>query len=228
MKIHDVKQNSPEWLALRLGVVTASEMDALVTPLWKLRTGEGVETFLYRKVCEKAIGWMPEQFGGYFVDNGHMAEKVALPWYNFTFNAEARTVGFVTSDDGKIGCSPDALIGDEGGMEIKYPAPPTHLKYLMKNEVPPEYRAQVHFSMLVTGRPWWKFVSFSTQLDPLVVHVDRDEKIQAVLREAVDAFFERFDPIYTKIKGTKDADNAAFKAAYEEKIRAWEAGGPIP
>lgn len=202
----------------RLGVVTASEVDQLVTPLWKPREGKGVETYLYRKLAEKLVGYIPDFAGTQAMDLGSMAEKLALPWFNGMYDVNARQVGFCVSDDGRIGCSPDALIGDDSGLEIKFPTPPMHLKYLVRGEVPEEYLPQCHFAMLVTGRPTWNFMSFSTQFDPLILPVKRDEAIQQKLRVALDGFFAQFDPLYARFKGAVEADNATKAAEYEVTI----------
>lgn len=214
MKIIQCAQHSTEWSQARLGVVTASEVDALLTPLFKLRDGSGVETYLHRKICEKFLLWSPDTGGTWEMGQGNVIETIALPWYAFQYDVNPQKVGLCLSDDGKTGASPDALIGDDDGLEVKAPQPPTHLKYLLKNEVPPEYRAQVHFSMFVTGRPKWTFVSFSRHFPSLVVHVERDERIQSAIREAVDLFYSKFDPIYTKLCQARDAENALKNAEY--------------
>lgn len=217
MKIIDCAQRSTEWSQARLGVVTASEVDALVTPLWKARSGEGVETYLYRKLSEKLLGWSPADLSGggsWAMEQGNVVETIARPWYAFEYNCDVQTPGFILSDDGRIGCSPDGLVGKDCGLEIKAPQPPTHLKYLIANEVPKDYLAQVHFSMLVTGFPRWMFVSYSRQFPPLVIEVKRDEAIQAVLRAALAKFFDAFDVIHAKVKVWSDAENAAKTAAY--------------
>ena len=56
MKIHNVQQGSVDWSILRAGKVTASELDALVSPLGKVRTGEGPKTYLHKKVAEAWLG----------------------------------------------------------------------------------------------------------------------------------------------------------------------------
>jgi hypothetical protein len=222
MKIIDCKQGSTEWSQARLGVVTASEGDALISPLWTIRKGEGVETYVCRKLCEKFLGWAPDTGGTWEMDQGNLIETIALPWFAFTHDVEPRRVGFCLSDDGRTGCSPDALIGDDCGLELKAPQPPTHLKYLLRDEVPPEYRAQVHFSMFVTGRPKWIFCSFSRQLPALVVHVQRDEGVQAAIHEAVAGFYAKFDPAYAKLCAARDAENALRKSEYEKANPARE------
>jgi hypothetical protein len=200
MKLLDLKQGSAEWLSARLGVVTASEIDALVTPLFATRKGEGVESYLCRKVCEKTLGWQADDAGSYAVEQGQIIETVCIPWYEFTYDVKVQRVGFCVGDDPRIGCSPDGFIGDDEGIEIKSPQPPNHLKYLLRGVVPPDYLAQVHFSMLVTGRKAWTFVSFSRQFEPLVIRIKRDEEIQTKLRNALDPFLVKYDELCSKFK----------------------------
>ena len=220
MKTLDLKQGTPEWLAARRGVVTASEADALLTPLFKARTGEGVETYLYRKLAEKLLGWSPEDlrpgggFSSFAMEQGNVVETIARPWFAFQYNCEVKAVGFCLSDDGRVGCSPDGLIGDDCGLELKAPQPPTHLRYLIANELPPEYAVQVHFSMFATGRPRWMFASYSRQFDPLVIEVKRDGAIQAKIAAAVAAFYEKFDALYAKFKSQQDVEHERKTAEY--------------
>lgn len=215
MKVFDCKQGSTEWTILRSGVVTASEVDALVSPTFKIRTGEGPETYLYRKLCERALGWVPPDVATFSMDQGMFMETVAVPWYEFTYDVQVTRVGFCLSDCGRYGCSPDGLIGEDSGLEIKAPQVPQHLRYLFKNELPADYRTQVHFSMLVTNRPTWKFLSFSRHIKSLVVTVERDDKIDATLKQALSEFFERFDECAAKL--TQIADGLAPVLSPEQK-----------
>ncbi len=215
MKIHEVKQGSPEWLALRLGVVTASEIDALVSPTWKVRTGEGPTNYLYKKVCEKFMGFTMDTGSSWHMDAGSIMEHEALPWFEFDQDVKVDRVGFITSDTGEIGCSPDGLIGEDGGIELKCPSPPVHLKYLMENNLPAEYRAQVNFSMYVTHRKWWKFVSYSRQMPPMIATVPRDEVVMAVFDKVLSDFLPEFKAVLAKVRALKSADNAAKQAEYD-------------
>jgi hypothetical protein len=223
VKIHDVKQGSGEWKTLRLGIPTASEFDAIVTPEFKPRTGQTPETYLYQKLCERLLGFSPD-INAFAIDQGAILETEAKPYFQMTFNTEVRTVGFCTSDDGLFGCSPDGLIGDDGGLEIKCPQPHTHLRYLVEGVLPKDYAPQVHGSMFVTGRRWWKFMSYSRQFDPLIIHVDRDELIQAKLRDALMPFRARFDALYNTIKAGRDAQIARENADYQAKITKGDLG----
>ncbi len=219
----DIKQGSTEWLSIRRGVVTASEADEIISPTWKIRTGDAVEKYLFKKLAEKLLGWSAADltpgggFSNFAMEQGHVVETIARPWFAFQYDCDIQTPAFCLSDDSRVGCSPDGLIGDDCGLEIKAPQPPTHLRYLVANVLPPEYAQQVHFSMFVTGRARWKFVSYSRQFDPLVIEVKRDEEIQSKIAAAVCAFYERFDVIHAKFKGQQDAENARKTAEYYAK-----------
>ncbi len=192
MKIIECEQNTTAWEMARLGRVTASEIDALISPTGKIRTGKGVETYLYKKVCEKLLNYSPDFGGTFATDQGALIEKIAIPYYDFTYDTQIKRVGFCESDDGFTGCSPDGLIGEDGGIEIKCFQPAHSLRCLMENAIPDEYLMQIHFSMYVTGRPWWKFLSFSRQFPNLVLTVERDEKIQDTIRAAIHIFRQDF------------------------------------
>jgi Na+/alanine symporter len=56
MKIHEAGQGSVEWMQARSGIPTASEFDALVTPKWKVKTGDGPKTYLAKKLAEWWLG----------------------------------------------------------------------------------------------------------------------------------------------------------------------------
>src|SRR5208282_4714782 len=91
------------------------------------------------------------------------------------------------------GASPDGLIGDDLGIEIKCPNASTHVKYLLAGKVPDDYIVQVHFSMFVTGFPRWIFMSYRRAMPPLILTVERDERIQGQIEEAVESFKSRMD-----------------------------------
>lgn len=217
MKTLDCKQGSPEWVKARLGIVTASEMDALVSPIGKIRSGQGVETYLCRKICEKLFGTPVGGGGSFATEQGSILELEARPWYSFDLNIDVQTPGFCLSDDGRVGCSPDGLVGDDGGLEIKCFQPEHSLAVLMKNEVPDEYVIQIQTSLFVTKRKWWDFLSYSRQFPAVVIRVQPNPTIQESIARATKAFNERFDEMLAKIDSLKASENAIKNAAYYAK-----------
>jgi hypothetical protein len=189
----DCKQGSTEWFLARCGLPTASEFHNLITPEGKARTGEMPRTYLLKKVAERVMGYPAQSFGGGEMEQGSLLESEAVPFYEFTFGEQIQRVGFCTTDDGRIGCSPDGLLGTDGGIEIKCPQPHTHVGYLIAGVVPKEYVAQVQGSLFVTGRAWWTFLSYSRFFPPLIVRVEPDPAFQAALGAALKTFLTDFD-----------------------------------
>lgn len=188
MKIHPAAPNSLEWLLARAGVVTASEFDQVVTPEFKPRTGEMVRSYLARKVAEKWLGSPLSGYQSIDMEIGQVLEERAIPFYELETGQTITRVGLVTNNEGTIGCSPDGLIGEHSGIEIKAPRPETHVKYLLNGVLPKEYAPQVHGGMFVTGRPEWVFMSFCRGFPPFILTVERNTEIQQALDDAIGDF----------------------------------------
>lgn len=205
MKKHDVEQGTAEWLKMRAGIPTASEFDAIITPLWKPRTGEGVESYLAKKLAERWLGAPLPSFGGGALEQGKIREEEAIPFFELDQGLTVERVGFVTTDDGRAGCSPDGMlrygIVGEIGIEIKCPEAHTHVGYLLRGELPKDYAAQVHGSMWVTGAAYWRFMSYRRGFPALLITVPRNEEICDAIGRAVDAFNMRLDKAFDLLDG---------------------------
>jgi exodeoxyribonuclease (lambda-induced) len=134
-----------------------------------------------------------------------MREMDAFNWYSLEYDEDLRRVGFCLADDGRSGCSPDALIGEEGGCEIKCPQTVNHLKWLLEGGLPKEHAPQVYFSLWVTRRSWWRFISYHSRFPKLVVTVRPDEKIEKQIEGALAGFYLAFDQAWEKLTQLKNA-----------------------
>jgi len=191
VKIHDCEQGTLEWTKLHFGIPTASGLDNLITPEFELRKGETPKTYIYKKVAEKIQGrpLIDLSASSFMLEQGMIVEEEARPWYALEYDKHIRQVGFITTDDGRFGCSPDGLIeGEECGLEIKSPAAHTHVKYLVNGVLPKEYVAQVFGSMYVTGFKKWIFVSYRRGFPALVLEIYRDQKAMDAIAHAIDVF----------------------------------------
>lgn len=213
MKKLKVEQHSLDWLNARCGLVTASEAIELVSPTFEIRKGQMPETLLNRKLAELRLGPLPD-YMTINMEYGNILEDNAIPAYEWDYGERVERVGLITTDDGRCGCSPDGLLGDDGGIEIKCPKAETHVGYLRAGEPPKDYLPQIHFSMFVTGRAWWKFYSYHRRM-PAVLHtVRRDEKIQKIMADALGLFFQKYD--------------AALKTLAEKSGDLWKTEPPKP
>jgi len=194
-KVFNFEQGSVSWFEARLGKPTASEFHRIMDTGFNYRKGEMPYTFLCEKVAEKWRGEpLPGFAGSWETDQGKIREVAdARPWYELEYDCDVQQVGFIETDDGRCGCSPDGLIGDEGGIEIKCPEPIAHTKYLLSGELPSAYIQQVHGSLFVTGRKWWKFLSYRREFPPLLITIERDEQIMAKIAESLTRFYGFFD-----------------------------------
>jgi hypothetical protein len=53
--------------------------------------------------------------------------------------------------------------------------------------------------MFVTGRAWWKFMSYRRKFPAYVTTIERDEKIMDIIGETLYAFCERLDAGYKRL-----------------------------
>ncbi len=196
MIIHDCEQMTLEWIRLHFGIPTAACLDQLLTPEFELRKGEMPKTLVYKKVAEKIQNrpLIDLSQSSFMMEQGMIVEEEARPWFELEYDKKVRKVGFITTDDGRVGCSPDGLIeGEDCGIEIKCPASYTHVKYLVNGVLPKEYVAQVYGSMYVTGFKKWMFVSYRRGFPALVLEIQRDEKAMVEIYRAVNTFHYQFD-----------------------------------
>lgn len=192
MKTHDVTQGTAEWLAVRAGIPTASELDQLISPTGKLRTGDMPNTYLCRKLAERWTGYPLQSYSGGAMEQGSILEDEAIPWYEATHRVDLQRPGFLTNDYGSFGCSPDAMLADRG-LEIKCPEPTAHVKWLIGGECPADHILQCQGGMYVTGFDEWTFVSYRRGFPALVVPVKRDEKLINTIEEAIYGLVDRIE-----------------------------------
>ena len=174
-------QRSDEWFAVRCGHLTASKIGIALARL--KRSGERTAAamdYLYELAAEQITGVPARRVNPMYWGAEH--EDEARASYAFLTNLPVIKVGFIPHPTIALsGCSPDSLVGDEGGLEIKCPTSATHLRTLLERDVPEDHLPQIHWALACSGRAWWDFVSYDPRFpDPLQFfqkRVMRDETI---------------------------------------------------
>jgi hypothetical protein len=190
MKVIECEQYSPLWWQVRRGVPTASEFGSILTPK-TMKLAAAADAYICRLIGDAFdLAYPRPSFTNAEMRHGTEAEPESRHWYEMETDTTVQQVGFCTTDDGRFGCSPDGLIGDDGVLELKNPSPGTHVAYLMDGGLPAEYRAQCHGHLIVTGRAWCDFLSYCPGLPPFLVRVYPDDYTTA-LRDALDVFWRR-------------------------------------
>ena len=95
-------------------------------------------------------------------------------------------VGFVRN--GRKGCSPDALLGIAGMLEIKTKLPHLLNDVILKDEFPPEHKAQCQGGLWVCEREWIDIAIYWPGLPLFRKRAYRDEAYIANLAAEVNRF----------------------------------------
>lgn len=181
MIILDMEQGTPEWLAARCGVPTASNFDKLIASTGKPSTQ--ADAYANKLIAEMITGESADAdlSNNQWVMRGNELEPDARRFYEMQRDSDVQQVGFVLRDDRRVGCSPDGLVGDDGLVEIKCPSPAVHVQYLLGGKLPSGYKAQVQGQMLIAERGWCDFISYHPLMPPALFRVERDDKFIAAL-----------------------------------------------
>lgn len=158
----EVEQQSPEWLEMRKGMVTASMVKHAVAKLAtvpsiakKCADGKheacaarhctcqchGVRTFyqqcredyMFDVVATRITGEMPDRYVSKAMQEGTNNEPLALAAYENLRDVMVEPIGFVFHPRIKwYGASPDGLLGSDIVIEAKCPTQATHMRYWME------------------------------------------------------------------------------------------------
>lgn len=186
---NDIAQGSPEWHALRCGLLTASEVKHIITPAkLQFAANDKCRSHVYELLGQRITGYVEPSYISDDMLRGRMDEVDARELYH-TEIAEVLEVGFVTNDEWgfTLGYSPDGLVGDEGLIEIKGRCQKYQIETIITNEVPQEYMLQIQTGLLVTGRKWCDFLSYCGGLPMYPKRVYADAEMQgAIIRAATE------------------------------------------
>lgn len=200
----NLEQGSEGWKALRLGVITASRAHCVIaTGRGGKGWGEKKKGYLMELVAEVCTGQSPEVFGKP-LEWGNNHEDEARSLFEFTTGKQVSTVPIIFKDEGmRTAASPDGLVDDGNGLEIKCPfTTPVYLDFRVNGEIKPEYIAQCQFSMWVTGRQGWHFANYDPRMKREAIHhvtLDRDEEMMRQFDEHIPEFITAMDSVLTDL-----------------------------
>jgi len=198
----ELVQGSAEWLAIRVGKVTASRVADVIA---KTKTGYGASraNYMAELIAERLTGKPAEQYTNAAMKWGTETEPQARSAYEFYRDATVAQVGFVEGPLPMTGSSPDGLVGDEGLVEFKCPNTATHIETLLSGDIDKKYITQMQWQMASTKRKWCDFVSFDPRMPPalqlFVKRVPRDEILILGLHTEVALFLSELEVKVAKL-----------------------------
>ena len=144
------KQGTDGWLKDRAEKMTSSNACAIGN------NGKGLDTYINNLMAEAYSSAEKESYTNEDMERGNELEALARGIYEIETGNEVEEVGFIELDE-FTGCSPDGLIGEEGGLEIKCLKDFKFFMLLTEGieNILSDYKWQIQMCLYVTGRDWW-------------------------------------------------------------------------
>ncbi|UZA02048.1 YqaJ viral recombinase family protein [Moraxella bovis] len=211
MKIINCQQGTDEWLNARLGIMTASNAHLLLVNGKKDGLGDGLITHAYHLIAERFTGRQSGKFdGNEYTERGHFLEPIVSDYYvkmGYATPSEIAEVGIVLNFADKygypVGASPDRLVGENAGLEIKTREPHLQAKLLDTDDIGKEHLAQVQFNLWVTGREWWDYISYADGMPFFIKTYFPDRQMHALFDEKIGKFYQLIEQKMNKMLGAK-------------------------
>ena len=188
-----LEQGTDEWLEARAGILTASTIGQLITaktikPAMNDRSRGLCQTL----IAERITGHVEPVFPNRAMTRGTLLEPEARRIYAEQTGQDVDEVGFarLDTDTYTLGSSPDGLVGETGGIEIKSPSAKVHVSTVLSGVIPDYNRAQVQAFLHVTGREWCDFISYYPGQPLCVIRDFPDPRWQTAIVSAAEQFEE--------------------------------------
>jgi len=179
-KLIDCEQRSQEWFEHRKGFLTASQFGDWLTKSGKVADKARL-TAASRCLAEFYGCPDAQPFESDDMKRGVELEPEAREAFSRKTGFAVDEIGFAKSKYGFFGCSPDGIMQSGEGLEIKCPRLSKLIQYFKNDELPDDYKAQVHGSMAVTGAKAWWFVAYYPSFPLFVKRVERDQYTEDML-----------------------------------------------
>ena len=162
----------------------ARELDRVITADVTSETALGLIMTL---AAERITGHVEPIQTSRAMERGTLDEPYARDAYS-THHTRVTELGFMVREfDGfKIGYSPDGLVSGDGLIEIKSRTQKIQLKTVLADEVPGENIAQLQTGLLVSGRDWIDYVSYSGGMKLWTKRIHPDPVWQTTLLAAAN------------------------------------------
>jgi len=198
--LRDIIQGSPEWHNEKLGKVSASNINKIITATG----GKSIQRdgYMNRLAAEIITGRKAKSFKSDAMNVGNERENESRSNFEFHTDLEVEQVGIIYKNDKKLFlCSPDGIIkGKKQGTEFKNPEDHTQIKRLRKNKLPTEYFVQVQSSLYITGFECWHFFSYVPDMKPLHIIVEPNKIFHNKLKIALNIFCKELAEITERLK----------------------------
>lgn len=208
MRLLEVEQGTPEWLAARVGVITASRFKDACSRLAKGGMTSYATKYADDVALERVTGEMVDPgFVTWQMRAGQEREPFARALYERHTAQWVEQSGIALTDDGRFGYSTDGFVGEDGAIEIKSPSSASVILSMWRDHDLSEYQHQMQGGLWLTGRKWIDFVMYV----PSLAGIGKELYIKRVTRD--EAFIETMESQLMEFLKLVDHNEAALRAA---------------
>lgn len=194
----EIEQGTTEWHRMRAGVITASKVhDIIKKGRVKGSYSAARQVYMNELIAQVCTGLLPDELTAKQVVWGKDNEPKALALYDPFEEKNIHQIAFIYGMDMRCGVSPDALVNDNGGLEIKCPwTTSQYIDQLLGGDPKPEYLTQMQYSMWITKREYWDFANYDPRMKKnnikIVTH-EPDLKLFEIFDNEIPKFIEDMD-----------------------------------
>lgn len=201
----ELEQGSPEWEQARCGLITASQLNLILTPKLKIAENEKTRAHAYELAAQRITGFVEASYVGANIERGWADEIRARDKYSEHY-APVQEIGGMVRDFGdfRLWASPDGLVGDDGGIETKSRVQKHQIRTIADNAIPEEHMLQVQACLMVSGRKFWDYIAYCGGLPMWVIRIKPDATIQAAIHTACAAFEQKIQEIMQEYQDRLD------------------------
>jgi len=200
-------QTTAAWHENRLGKVTASR----VFDIMPTKTGKNPATrkkYMLELLAERITGVELDNYVSKAMEWGTQTEPLARSAYEAWTGNIVTEVGFINHPSiPSFGASPDGLVGEDGGIEIKCPTQTTHLEVMSAGKINPRYIYQMQTGMMCTGREFWDYVDYDPRMPEFAMYYCIRIKAVPLMFQQIEIevrlFTEELDVMEAEIRSKK-------------------------
>lgn len=197
------QQGTPAWYKARAGIPTASRFADIMTPKQR-KPSEKRKKYACQLIAQRLMNWQPDSLEHVeHIANGKANEPIAVAKMEMVFEVETKPVGFIRTNDGRFGASPDrvseAAKGIDRVIEVKCPTVPVHMGRLLFGD-DDDYICQRQGQLWVAEADKAIFFSFNPMMPDYMVEDGRDEKFIADLKDCLERFSDELEAWTEQVK----------------------------
>ena len=196
--IKEIDQGTDEWHELRLGSVGGTAINSV------LSKGQGKmrQSLLYHLAAEILSGKKTNSFQSAAMLRGKELEGEARQAYCFITGNDVEQVALVKGDMPRVHVSPDGLVGDDGGIEIKVLEPHVYVELVDTGKIDIKYIRQCQYFLWLTGRQWIDFAAYCPEIEKRPLWINRlapDAKVFGEIDSALPPFMAELDGLVQRL-----------------------------